>query len=240
MTQSPKRLEITPYTLASMTNQPAGDSPLVKTSAPGGALGAGLKYALTPGLTLTTTINPDFGQVEADPAVVNLSAFETFFSERRPFFVEGSGNFRFETDCNGDCSGLFYSRRIGRTPQGADDLPSGDDVFTDAPLQTAILGAAKLTGRIGKFSIGAMHAVTQQEVASVLSGPVRSKQSVEPLTGYSAGRVRREFANQSPAGFIVTATNRRVSSALDFLANDGYTGGIDADWRFKSNFSLKG
>ncbi|MBI4485306.1 MAG: carbohydrate binding family 9 domain-containing protein, partial [Acidobacteria bacterium] len=225
MTQSPKRLEITPYSVASMTTQPAGDNPLVITSAPGGALGADLKYALTPGLTLTTTINPDFGQVEADPAVVNLTAFETFFSERRPFFVEGSGNFRFDTDCNdGECTGLFYSRRIGRTPQGADDLPDGDDVFTNAPLQTTIFGAAKLTGRIGKFSFGAMHAVTQQEVASVLSGAVRSKQSVEPLTGYSVGRVRREFANQSSAGFILTATNRRVRSALDFLANDAYTG----------------
>ena len=74
---------------------------------------------MTPGLTLTGTVNPDFGQVEADPAVVNLSAFETFYQERRPFFVEGSGNLRFDLDCNdGSCTGLFYSRRIGRTPRG--------------------------------------------------------------------------------------------------------------------------
>ena len=78
-----------------------------------------MKYAMTPGADAHGTVNPDFGQVEADPAVVNLSAFETFFSERRPFFVEGSGNFRFDMDCNdGDCTGLFYSRRIGRAPQG--------------------------------------------------------------------------------------------------------------------------
>ena len=77
-----------------------------------------MKYALTPGLTFTATVNPDFGQVEADPAVVNLSAFETFFNERRPFFVEGSGNFRFDADCYDGCNNLFYSRRIGRSPQG--------------------------------------------------------------------------------------------------------------------------
>ena len=77
-----------------------------------------MKYALTPGLTFTATVNPDFGQVEADPAVVNLSAFETFFNEQRPFFVEGSGNFRFDADCYDGCNNLFYSRRIGRAPQG--------------------------------------------------------------------------------------------------------------------------
>ena len=84
-----------------------------------------MKYAITPALTLTATVNPDFGQVEADPAVVNLSAFETFFPERRPFFVEGSGVFRFDMDCNdGSCTGLFYTRRIGRTPQLGADVPT--------------------------------------------------------------------------------------------------------------------
>jgi hypothetical protein len=123
-----------------------------------------MKYALTPGLTLTGTVNPDFGQVEADPAVVNLSAFETFFSERRPFFVEGSGTFNFGLDCNdGACTGLFYSRRIGRSPQGPGDLPSGDGIYTEAPLQSTIPGAAKLTGRVGKYSIGVMQAATQED-----------------------------------------------------------------------------
>ena len=95
-------------------------------------VGLDLKYAVQPGLTLTGTVNPDFGQVEADPAVVNLSAFETFFAERRPFFVEGSGIFRFDTDCNdGSCSGLFYSRRIGRAPRGEPDVPDGG--YASAP-----------------------------------------------------------------------------------------------------------
>src|SRR5213076_2003709 len=146
--------------------------------------------------TLTGTVNPDFGQVEADPAVVNLSAFETFFNERRPFFVEGSGNFRFDADCYDGCNNLFYSRRIGRAPQGTVALPSGDVVYTDAPSQSTILGAAKLTGRVGHYSIGVMHAVTQQEFADVSTLGQPSRQAVEPSTSYSVGRVKRKYANQ--------------------------------------------
>src|SRR5207249_6219604 len=101
---------------------------------------------------------------------VNLSAFETFFSERRPFFVEGSGNFRFDADCpDGPCQ-MFYSRRVGRAPQGGDTLPNGDGIYTDYPAQSTVLGAAKLTGRVGQYSIGVMHAVTQSESAVVLDG----------------------------------------------------------------------
>src|SRR5438067_989955 len=183
MTASPKRLEMLPYTVADLTRQRAGGNPLVKASSPSGAMGLDLKYALTPGLTLTSTINPDFGHVEADPAVVNLTAFETFFSERRPFFVEGSGIFQFGLECT-LCggSGLFYSRRIGRSPQGTDNLPSGDHVFTDVPAQTTIIGAAKVTGRIGKFSIGGLEAVTQRESAVVMDVDRRFSEPVEPLT----------------------------------------------------------
>ena len=130
--------------------QPTDGNPLMKGSVPEAPLGLDLKYALTPGLTLTATINPDFGQVEADPAVVNLSAFETFFNERRPFFVEGSGQFQVRLDCaNGRADVLHAADRT--VAAGADDLPSGDDVYTDAPAQTTILGAAKLTGRVGRF-----------------------------------------------------------------------------------------
>src|SRR6266536_3350342 len=139
MAASPKRLELVPYTVANLTRQPTSGSPLVNASDPGGAVGMDMKYSLTPGLTFTGTVNPDFGQVEADPAVVNLSAFETFFNERRPFFVEGSGNFNFPFE-DGN---LFYSRRIGRAPQGAGDLPGGNDIYTDSPPQTTILGAGK-------------------------------------------------------------------------------------------------
>ena len=128
MRGSPKKLELVPYVVSSVTRQRPEDNPLVVPNAGEAAVGLDAKYALTPGLTLTTTFNPDFGQVEADPAVVNLTAFETFFNERRPFFVEGSGMFKFDSDCwNGPCS-MFYTRRVGRAPQGTDVLPNGDGV----------------------------------------------------------------------------------------------------------------
>ena len=235
-----KRLELAPYTVANLTRQRPEGNPLLSPSSPEIAIGLDAKYALTPGLTLTATVNPDFGQVEADPAVVNLSAFETFFSERRPFFVEGSGNFNFDADCwDGPCS-LFYTRRVGRTPHGTDNLPDGDTVYTSYPTQSTILGAAKLTGRAGKFSVGAMYAVTQEETADIVDGTLRTQQAVEPTTSYAIGRARREFANQSSIGFMVTATNRKLPQSLDFLPASGYTGGIDFDGRFKKHFSVTG
>ena len=241
MAASPKRLELVPYALANLTKQPTGGNPLVKRAAPDGALGLDLKYALTPGLTFTGSVNPDFGQVEADPAVVNLTAFETFFAERRPFFVEGSGNFNFPMDCNdGACTGLFYTRRIGRSPQGTGDLPSGDDTYTDAPVQTTILGAGKLTGRVGKFSIGVMQAFTQEQTARVLAGSFLTRQPVEPSTSYTVGRIRREFANQSSLGVMLTSTNRGAGSGLSFLADRAASAGIDWDLRFKKRYSLTG
>src|SRR4029079_13366292 len=162
---------LVPYVVTDLTRQRTEGNPLVKRSQPGAELGMDMKYALTPGLTFTGTINPDFGQVEADPAVVNLTAFETFFAERRPFFVEGSGTFNFGLDCNdGQCTGLFYSRRIGRSPQGMDDLPDGDGIYTAAPSHATILGAGKLTGRVGRYSIGVLQAFTQEETARVLDG----------------------------------------------------------------------
>ena len=173
LSQSPKRLELVPYTVGDLSTEPDEGNPLVKSVNPGASVGLDMKYAITPALTLTATVNPDFGQVEADPAVVNLSAFETFFPERRPFFVEGSGVFRFDMDCNdGSCTGLFYTRRIGRQPQLSADVP--DDGFVSAPSNTTIIGATKATGRIGGFSVGILNAMTAEEEARVAVGTVQS------------------------------------------------------------------
>jgi hypothetical protein len=239
MAASPKRLELVPYTVANLETQPTSANPLIDGSERGGAFGVDIKYAVTPGLTLTATINPDFGQVEADPAVVNLTAFETFFNEQRPFFVEGSGAFRFDSDCNqGPCT-MFYSRRVGRPPQG--DLPSGDDVHTVTPLQTTILGAGKLTGRIGRFSIGIMQAITQEERGTVLEAGRTFRQAVEPLTSYTVARVRREYADQSSLGFIATLTKRQLPSVLrESLPDGAYVGGADWDVRFRRFYSMTG
>src|SRR6185295_3181655 len=226
MRGSPKKLELVPYVVSSVTRQRPEDNPLVVPNAGEAAVGLDAKYALTPGLTLTTTFNPDFGQVEADPAVVNLTAFETFFNERRPFFVEGSGMFKFDSDCwNGPCS-MFYTRRVGRAPQGTDVLPNGDGVYTEYPSQSTILGAAKLTGRVHGMSLGVMHAVTQEETATVLASGLRSQQAVEPTTNYTVARARREFANQSSIGGIFTSTIRSLPDALRFMPDRAFTGGI--------------
>jgi hypothetical protein len=190
-------------------------------------------------MTLTGAINPDFGQVEADPAVVNLDAFEIFFQERRPFFVEGSGNFQFNVDCSdGLCTGLFYSRRIGRAPQGSASTATGE--YSAAPSSATILGAGKLTGRVGKFSIGALTAVTADEVATIANGFTRRVQTVEPLTGYSVLRARREFANQSNIGIMLTSTNRQLDGAVNFLPGRANTGGVDYDIRLGRRFNFSG
>lgn len=237
-----KRLEVVPYAVSQLTTQPVeAGNPFVSRRDPGGTFGADVKFALTPALTLTGTINPDFGQVEADPAVVNLSGFETYFNEQRPFFMEGSGVFRFDIDCNdGQCRGLFYSRRIGRTPRGQPAVAEGG--FSSVPSQTTILGAGKLTGRIGSFSVGLLNAVTSEEHARLSAGPARSTAVVEPMTSYSVARARREFTNQSSIGFMATATNRRLTSEVDFLPGQAYTGGADWDWRLgkRGAYSLSG
>ena len=175
-------------------------------------VGGDLKYRLASNLTLNATVNPDFGQVEADPSVLNLSAFETFFQERRPFFVEGKGLFTFQVNCVVvvDCQtgeGLFYSRRIGRSPQLAGVY--GDESSADA---TRILGAAKITGRMpGGFSLGMLDAVTDDVR--------RPSGTLEPTTNYAVARGNQDFAGgDGSVGFIVTAVNRSLDETQRALA----------------------
>ena len=229
-----KRMEVMPYVVGTTRTEPvaAGD-PFVTSPDSGGAIGLDARYAVTPGLTLTTTINPDFGQVEADPAVVNLTAFETFYEERRPFFVEGSGAFKFDLDCNNisTCTGLFYSRRIGRLPQGSVAAPAGG--YVSAPGQTTILGAAKLAGRVGAFSIGAMNAVTSRERARVALGTTRASHTVEPLSNYAVVQARREWPHQSSLGLMFTSVTREGDADTRFLATRALAWGVNWDRRLK-------
>jgi hypothetical protein len=236
----PKRLELLPYAVSSLTTERGSSNPLADPRSNNLAFGLDMKYAVAPGLTLTTTINPDFGQVEADPAVVNLTAFETYFAERRPFFVEGSGNLDLGLDCDDECASLFYSRRIGHSPQGVDALPNGADVFTRSPAQTTILGAAKLTGRIGPYSVGLMTALTQAETATILSGGARHEQTIEPLANYWVARGRREFANQSSIGLMLTSTARHLVDDFQSLPSSAFSGGLDFDWRPGPQYSVAG
>lgn len=202
---------------------------------------AGLDFKLvgTSNLTLTATINPDFGQVEADPAEVNLSAFETFFSERRPFFVEGSGNFNFGGATH------YYSRRIGGQPHAT---PQGVADYADRPDNSTILGAAKLTGRLASgLSIGTLAAVTDREQARLwnIERGEETTEVVEPLTFYGVSRMQQEFGGEGTvAGVILTGVNRSIepgSYLASILPDQAYTGGVDWSIRFgDGTYSLIG
>jgi hypothetical protein len=208
--------------------------------------GLDVKYALSSTLRLTGTINPDFGQVEVDPAVLNLSAFETFFPEKRPFFTEGasifgygSGPAHFRANFNFFGPSVFYSRRIGRSPQATGNL---DADYVDAPGETTILGAAKLSGKVGNgWSVGVLDALTDKEEAHVGYTPstaaslgrtsLRDSQVVEPMTNYLVARSTKEYGN-SRLGFIFTDVKRRLPNELDFLRKDAYTLGVDGYTQF--------
>ena len=201
ITARPGRAEVMPYVVGRSTNVRGDDAdPFYDAHATDARFGLDLNYLVTSNLTLTATVNPDFGQVEVDPAVVNLSAFETFFTERRPFFVEGAGLFSFGGISCYSCSNVynpsfFYSRRIGRQPQGA-TLAFGQGQYADIPENTAIVGAAKLTGRLGGgFSLAVSDAVTARERATVQVDPTtRREVEVEPFTNYFVARMARDFA----------------------------------------------
>ncbi len=230
-----KRLELVPYAVAELATTPRQPgNPFQRNPDPASRVGLDVTFATMPGLTLTATVNPDFGQVEADPAVVNLTAVETFFQERRPFFIEGSGNFSFNCrDCN-----LFYSRRIGRAPRGFPALTDGE--FLSRPSQSTILGAGKLTGRVGQFSIGSLVAFTREEAAEIALGDARRTEVIEPQTFYSVSRAKREFADQSSVGAILTTTHRQLVDAVAFLPSSAVTGGADFDWRLGRRWQLQG
>jgi len=199
-------------------------------------MGVDLKYRLSSNLALDGTINPDFGQVEVDPAVVNLTAFETFFQEKRPFFIEGANIFSNfgQTGANNFWGFnrsepmIFYSRRIGRAPQGS---ASGD--FVDAPTATTILGAAKLTGKTRSgWSLGLLDAVTGREHATTMTAGVGSETEVEPLSNYVVVRAQREIAKRGAIGALATAVNRDLSAEnlRDDLPAQAYVEGIDGHY----------
>ena len=188
---TPRRVELLPYTAGSRLLERSVTSDPLSGSRSQIRTGADLKVGLTSGLTMDVTINPDFGQVEADAAVVNLSGFENFFAEKRPFFVEGTDllRFSFGSGSSGD-EGLVYTRRIGRSPQ----LSPSTAGFVDAPSETTILGAAKITGKLGGgWALGAAQALTARERADILDvGGLRIGDApVEPLSSYSVIRLQR-------------------------------------------------
>ena len=232
----PMRLEVTPYSLASVQAAPGSpDDPFHADRDFASTLGADAKYGITSDLTLDLTVNPDFGQVEADPAQVNLSAFETFLEERRPFFVEGANIFAFglSPGDDGEDEGLFYSRRIGRAPRGA----VSDAAYADVPRQTRILGALKLSGKTDSgWSLGLLHSVTRREVARLAdSGGTRlDDQLVEPSAHYGMARAIKDLrGGRSAFGLISTWSRRDAAAAEELEIHSGaYAVGADGRHRF--------
>jgi hypothetical protein len=225
---APRRLEMSPYVVTKNVTLPTGTDEFKHQQRLTGGLD--FKYGLSSNVTIDGTVNPDFGQVEADPAVLNLSAFETFFQERRPFFIEGAGLLSFPINCYAvnDCGSenLFYSRRIGRSPQLG--VAYGDAA---SPTGTTILGAAKVTARTpGGIAIGLLDAVTGREEGT-------DDRTIEPRSNYAVLRATKDFRNGGTGiGFIGTMVNRSNDEwTRESLRSNAMVGGFDLRHRFLSS-----
>jgi len=236
-----KRLEVLPYAVTRAEYVDPGANPFRTDSEYFTSGGVDLLYRVTSDFALNATLNPDFGQVEVDPAVINLTVYETFYQEKRPFFIEGSEIFDFGRNTSG--GQLFYSRRIGRRPQVRAPYPAAD-----LPETTTILGAGKITGKTANgWSVGIMEAVTAEERVRYMDPEgVPGSSVAEPLTNYFVGRVRKDGrGGRSSVGAMLTATNRELGTDIlqATLRESGYAGGMDfrhewADrsWVFRGSF----
>ena len=225
---APRKFDVMPYGVAKNEPRPTTDGFDRHQSF---SIGADVKYGLTSNYTLDGTVNPDFGQVEQDPAVLNLTQFETFLQEKRPFFLEGTGVYQFSVnsnEVNNTGEGLFYSRRIGRAPQLG--YLYGD---ASSPTSTTILGAAKITGRSAAgLTIGALEAVTKRELGA-------SDLTIEPATNYGVLRLQQDLNDHhSGVGLILTSVYRSLDDATnDFLRRSALVGGFDARHQFGPGYN---
>lgn len=231
---SQKQLEIQPFTVLQYDKYPAeAGNPFRDGSdfAINGGLDA--KIGITNDLTLDLTINPDFGQVEADPGAIALDGFQIFFREQRPFFVENFNIFDFEF-ANGQ-DNIFYSRRIGRNPHRNANLQANE--FADVPQNSTILGAAKFSGKTKDgWSIGVLESVTANEYATVRqTDGTEREEIVEPLTNFFVARAQKDFNERNSfVGGIFTATNRHLNGTFNELHKAAYTGGLDFQHNWKN------
>ena len=219
----PRHLDLLPYALSRVDSKPKDPLTNPKGTSFAQRLGLDLKYGLASNLTLDATVNPDFGQVEADPMVLNLSAYETFYLEKRPFFLEGASSYYTPMT-------LFYSRRIGKAlyEDGTQyDVNYNTDEIKKFPEYATILGAGKLTGKVGNVSLGLLNGVTGKAYATVDSSGAERRRLVEPPINYFVGRTKADFGASS-LGLLGTAVSRKGSEPAA-------TGGLDWRWRFAGN-----
>lgn len=229
-----RQIELMPYVLAKTERYEKEEGNPFATGK-SNSISGGLdgKIAITNDFTMDFSVNPDFGQVEADPSEVNLTAFETYFSEHRPLFVEGKNIYEFQPSNtivinNFGSDNLFYSRRIGRSPHFTPEI--SDSGHLKMPESTKILSALKLSGKTRKgLSVGLLESVTSNEWAKIEEAGVHSKKIVEPLTNYLVARVQQDFnKGETTVGGIFTAVNRKIDDPdLEFLHKEAYAGGVD-------------
>lgn len=242
--KKPERLELIPYVSSSLTRAPSEPTnPFYEANDLNASVGGNLKYGLTSDVTLTATINPDFGQVEADPAVINLSAFETYLEAQRPFFLEGTEIFQFGNTQTFNRFGnpiVFYSRRIGRQPQGSVYAAGVEAQHVDQPDQTSIAGAAKVSGKMDNgLSFGILNAFTTREQAVYTSPGASTAQSiaVEPPTNYFVSRLKKDFnKGKTIVGGYFSSVNRFMDTEylISELHEDSYIGGVDFEHSWKN------
>lgn len=233
-----KIFDITPYGVAKFeTYEVEAGNPFADGKGYDINGGVDAKIGITNNLTLDLTINPDFGQIEADPSEVNLTAYETYFSEKRPFFIEGANITTFGIGIGDGGVGndnLFYSRRIGRRPRLYPDL--GDNEYAKVPVNTPIIGAAKLTGKTSNgLSVGIIESVTAEGRAEIDNNGTRRYETVEPLTNYFLARVQKDMNNGNTIiGGMFTSTIRNTSDLTeDYFHKTAFTGGLDFTQYYK-------
>lgn len=223
----PKGIEFLPYMMGKYLREPKiPNSPFQKGSKWSGNAGLDLKAALSD-YTLDLTINPDYGQVELDPSVMNLSAYETFYDEKRPFFLEGRHILEFD---NNEGGMMFYSRRIGSMPsyrpQNIDNIES----FAGTPTYIPIIGALKLTGTNKKgVTIGLMESVTARTTSKLMRNGAYDREVTEPLTNYTIARVQKNWEGNTLLGGMITSVNRNLEDdhLKDAMAQNAFTAGLD-------------
>lgn len=242
-----RQVEIAPYVITQAEKYKKEDgNPFAKGF--DGKLAGGIdgKVAVTNDLILDFTVNPDFGQVEADPSQVRIDGFQNFFEERRPFFIESRNIFDYQltgSEAGGeyDADLLFYSRRIGSSPHGYPNQGIGE--YAKMPLNTSILGATKFSGKTKKgLSIGFLESITEREMATVDNNGQRRKELVEPLTNYFVTRIQKDInKGNTVLGGIITGVNRETGLS-DILNRNAYSGGFDflhfwknRTWYYKGN-----
>jgi len=237
-----RQVEIQPYVVGKLeTYEKEDGNPFADGTDANVSVGVDGKIGITSDLTLDFTVNPDFGQVEADPSAITLDGFQIFFDERRPFFIENRNLFQYSISNSAaggsyDVDNLFYSRRIGAQPhRRVFGYPEGGR-YVDQPEFTTILGAAKVSGKTKSgLSIGFMEAVTAQETALIEVNGEREKVIVEPLTNYFNTRLSQDFnQGNTVVGGILTGVHRRINDpSLEFLHKSAITGGLDFIHRWK-------